>query len=322
MSRGLAAVTGATGFLGRHLVRALADDGWRLRILARRDVIHPLWRELAPEVVVGDLDHGPALDRLCHGADLVVHAAGLTKARDAAAFDAVNVAGVEQIATRTDGRMILVSSLAARDPGLSDYAASKRRGESAASRILGDRVTIVRPPALYGPGDPETLPLFQAAACSPVLPVLDPSARIALMHVRDTAEQIAALARLPPGLRVTLSDARAEGYAWDEIMRTAAAGFGRKPRLLRIPDGFLTVLALASLATKGRGEAPMLSLGKLREMRHPDWSVSPAEQPIALPASTFDLVSGFRDAIYGYESDGVVFGKVKRLEKERTDILG
>ena len=65
MARGLVAVTGATGFLGRHLVRELAADGWRVKILARRDIIHPLWRDLEIEVVLGDLANEDALDRLC-----------------------------------------------------------------------------------------------------------------------------------------------------------------------------------------------------------------------------------------------------------------
>ncbi|MBU2135796.1 MAG: NAD-dependent epimerase/dehydratase family protein, partial [Alphaproteobacteria bacterium] len=70
MSRGLATVTGATGFLGRYLVPALAADGWRIRVLARRDVIHPLWRDLEVEVVPGDLGDERALDRICAGADV------------------------------------------------------------------------------------------------------------------------------------------------------------------------------------------------------------------------------------------------------------
>jgi uncharacterized protein YbjT (DUF2867 family) len=197
MSRGLAAVTGATGFLGRHVVRSLAESGWRIRVLARRDVIHPLWRDLEIEVVLGDLGDQAVLSRLCRGADLVVHTAGLIKARDRQAFEAVNVEGARRLAEATGGPMLLVSSLAAREPGLSDYAATKRLGEEAARMLLGDRLTVVRPPALYGPGDPETLPLFKAAAASPVLPLFDPGARIALMHVHDAARQIAALADLP-----------------------------------------------------------------------------------------------------------------------------
>src|ERR1700710_1653926 len=84
------AVTGATGFLGRHLLVALAARGFRLRILARRDPSHPLWRDLAAEVVPGDLDDGAALARLVCDADIVIHAAGLIRALSRHEFLAVN----------------------------------------------------------------------------------------------------------------------------------------------------------------------------------------------------------------------------------------
>jgi uncharacterized protein YbjT (DUF2867 family) len=306
----LVAVTGATGFLGRHLVKSLAAAGWRVRVLARRDVIHPLWRDIEPEVVFGGLADDAALGRLCHDADLVIHAAGLIKAHDRQAFDAVNVDGTRRVAERAPGPMILVSSLTAREPGLSDYAASKHQGEQAARQVLGDRLTVVRPPALYGPGDVETLPLFQLAAASPVLPLLDPAARIALMHVEDAARQITALAETPSGATVTLSDLRPQGYGWREIFQTAATVFGEHPIFIRVPGLALTLAAaVAGLAPKGR-DAAMITVGKVREIRHQDWSVRPQEQPIVLPPAYFDLPRGFLHTVLSYETDGLVFGKM------------
>lgn len=316
MTGGLVAVTGATGFLGRHLVRELANNGWHVRILARRDVMHPLWRDLEVEVVLGDLANDDALDRLCRGADQVVHCAGLTKAWTAEAFNAVNVAGARRVAERTTGRMLLVSSLTAREPALSDYAASKRGGEDAARAVLGERITIVRPPALYGPGDPETLPLFQLAAASPVLPVLDPKARIAMMHVQDAARQIAAMAAVARPLNVSLSDHRPDGYSWREVMQTAAAVFDKTPALVEIP-GFLLNLAATTLQLTPRsGPAPMISFGKVREIRHRDWSISPGEQPIELPVARYDLANGFIHSALGYRSNGVNFGNSAAISEK------
>ena len=313
MPRGLAAVTGATGFLGRQLVRELALSGWRVRVLARGEVIHPLWRGIEPEVALGHLADDAALARLCEGADLVVHAAGLTKARDRAAFEAVNVEGARRAAQAAPGAMLLVSSLAAREPGLSHYAASKRGGEAAARAILGERLTVVRPTALYGPGDPATLPLFRLAAASPVLPVLDSAARITLMHVQDAARQIAAVAASPAGGALTLTDQCPQGYSWREIMEAAAAAFGTRPRFVRLPGVAVDLAAVASLVTYGRGAAPMMSLGKAREIKHRDWSVSLDEQSVALPSPIFDLRSGFRHTVDAYRASGAIFGTVKRL---------
>lgn len=321
MAPGLAAVTGATGFLGRHLVRALAADGWRIRVLARRDLIHPLWRDLDLEVVLGDLSDSAALERLCAGAELVVHGAGLIKARNREAFFAVNEAGTRRLAERTPGRMLLISSLAAREPQLSDYAASKRAGEDAALAILGERLTTVRPPALYGPGDSETLPLFKLAASSPALPLLDPRARLALMHAEDAARQIAATARLPGGGLVALSDGRPEGYGWREIMETAAAAFGATPRFVTIPGGALKIAAALSVILPGKAP-PMLTFGKLREITHLDWSVHPQEQPYVLPKPLFDLAEGFLHTVQGYETDGVTFRGTGSTVKRGADVRG
>ena len=308
MARGLVTVTGATGFLGRYLVRALAADGWRIRVLARRDVVHPLWRELEVDVAPGDLADDRALDRACAGADVVIHGAGLIKARSRAAVFAVNEQGARRVAERAEGAVLLISSLAAREPGLSDYAASKRAGEIAAQAVLGDRLTIVRPPALYGPGDSETLPLFQLAAASPVLPLLDPKARMAMMHVEDAARQIAALAGLASGGTVSLSDPRPQGYGWREVFQTAANAFGRRPRFQRIPNAALGVVAVMGAARGGRS-APMLTFGKLRELTHLDWSVAPGEQISGLPPARFNLADGFLHTVQGYAASGVRFRK-------------
>ena len=92
------AVTGATGFLGLHLVAALAREGARVRILARRDPVHELWRNISFDVVPGSLEDSKALERLVAGADAVAHGAGLIKARDRAQFMRTNRDGARAVA--------------------------------------------------------------------------------------------------------------------------------------------------------------------------------------------------------------------------------
>lgn len=305
--KGLAAVTGGTGFLGQHLVRALADAGWRVRILARRDPASAFWDGFAPEVVRGDLFDQVALDSLCQGADLVVHVAGQIGGRKRD-LDRVNIEGTRNLAAAavaTRAHVLQISSLAAREPQLSAYAASKRAGENLACDLLGERVTVIRPPGIYGPGDRETLRLFKLAAASPLLPVLDPAARMALVHVEDAARQIVAQAEsVLPG-PIVPSDDRPEGYTWREIMQTAAEAFNRRPRLMRIaPEALYAMAFLDEFANNWRARASVLTFGKVNELTYLDWGVRPNERAGNAPTPRYDLLSGFRQTIGWYRSQG------------------
>jgi len=304
----IAAVTGATGFLGRRLVTALAADGWTVRVLCRRDPVDPAWRGLRPRVVLGDLSDISALERLCTGAEAIIHVAGVIKARSRADFEAANVEGARRLALAAGAApgapVILVSSLAAREPQLSDYAASKRAGEVAATEILGPRLTIVRPPVIYGPGDQETLALFKAATKSPVLPVFDPAARIALIHVEDAARQIAHLAAKPSGGVVFLSDERPQGYSWRELMGEAARACGKAPVLVRMPAAAAHAAGLVGEAMRHMGSTRMLSAGKTRELLHTDWSVPEGQGATAQPRSSIGLSDGFRETVRWYRAAG------------------
>src|SRR6056297_1785498 len=132
----IAAVTGGTGFLGRYVVRELAAAGWRPRLLVRGDPVHPQLADVDFEIVPGDLSEPQSLRRLVKGASAVVHVAGAVKALRRADFFAVNADGTARLAETTaeaapGARLVYVSSLAARAPELSDYAASKAEGERA-----------------------------------------------------------------------------------------------------------------------------------------------------------------------------------------------
>jgi nucleoside-diphosphate-sugar epimerase len=307
----VAAVTGATGFLGRHLVAALARQGWEVRALVRRDAILAAPPGVEPQVVVGGLADGAALDRLCRGADVLIHAAGLVKSRSVADFAAVNRMGAEgaALAARRAGvaRTLLVSSLAAREPQLSAYAASKRAGEEAARAVLGDGLTVMRPPAIYGPGDLETLGVFRAAQRLAVAPVFDPRARVAMIHVEDAARQIAAAASRPPErMTVALSDGRPEGYGWREIVGAAGRAVGRKSVMLPMPSVALSVAGLAGATLRLFGANPILTPGKAREMRHLDWGLAPDERWSDAPEPVFDLEGGFAHTVAFWRTAGIL----------------
>jgi nucleoside-diphosphate-sugar epimerase len=306
----LAAVTGGTGFLGRHVVAALAGAGWQVRLLARRDPDPPC--PPGVELVRGDLADGAALSRLVRGAGAVVHAAGLVKARGRREFLAVNRDGAarlaEALAREVPGaRFVLVSSQAARCPELSPYAESKRAGEDAAVAALGAASWVVlRPCVIYGPWDREGLALLRLAG-GRVVPCPRPEPRIAMVHVRDAAAAVVALCGGgPSNATVEIGDGRADGYGWGELMREAGRALGRTPRLVAVPD---LVFHAAGAAGDGiaaaSGRAAMFGRGKAREFLHRDWSGDTARRlPATLWAPRVDLRAGLAETVAWWRSEG------------------
>jgi nucleoside-diphosphate-sugar epimerase len=300
MSR-LAAVTGATGFLGRRLVATLLQRGFAVRALVRRP-----WEGEPIELVAGDLDDADALDRLAGGAEVLIHLAGAVKARGRREFLEVNGAGAGRAAAaaaRAGGRGVLVSSLVAREPQLSDYAASKLAGEIAAREALGERLTILRPPAIYGPGDRATLDLFRAAARSPILPIPDvPAARLAIAYVDDVCTAICDLVAAPCGPGpYAFGGARPSGYSWAEIAAALARATGRRPIRVAIPPWALRAAgAGAQGLSRLTGVPSMLTPGKAREILHPDWTVAEDQAPTGPRSPVTDLEHGFARTVQWY----------------------
>ena len=310
----LAALTGGTGFLGSHLATALAARGFRLRILARRDAPHPLWRDLNADLVTGDLDDTPALRRLVRDCDVVIHAAGLIKARSRREFLAVNRDGAVRLAAVAQrhapaAHLIGISSLAARVPRLSAYAESKHAGERGLAGSFAGRLTIIRPPVIYGPWDRATLGIFRAAG-KPIVPVPGSSqARIAMIHVEDAAAAIAGLAawtEAPGGTIHALADLRPSGYAPRDILGLAAAALGNHPRFIRLPGSAVRLAgAAASLLAWVSGRPAVFGAGKAREMLYPCWGVTAQELlPAMHTAPGFDLLRGFASTVAWYRRTG------------------
>jgi len=295
---GLVALTGGTGFVGPHLAAALAAEGWRLRMLVRR----PPKGGLPPgtELVEGHLGDGAALVRLVDGADALVHAAGLVKARGRDEFMAVNRDGTRNLARavmamRPGLRVVNLSSLAAREPRLSDYAESKQAGEQAWSEAGIANLVHLRPPAIYGPGDRET-GLFLRAAFGPILPIPKvPHARICLIYAADLARAVAALCA--SGLTGTLevSDSRTDGYGWRELAEQIIAAAHGTAHIVELPALVMRSFGvLGAAAPRLIGRTAMLGPGKVRELLHPDWASARDAQP---PAQLWQPRMGLADGL-------------------------
>jgi nucleoside-diphosphate-sugar epimerase len=277
------AVTGATGFIGRALCRRLDALGIPVRALVRRaqtDLPEGVTR------VHGSLSDPAALAALVRDVPVVIHCAGAVRGADRAAFDAVNVDGTAALIDAlidpgTGGtgqapaaRLVLLSSLAAREPQLSDYAASKRAAEALLTAGLPFDHCILRPTAVYGPGDVELQPLLTAMARGLAPVPGHPDHRVTLIHVDDLVDALLAAATTAPGPGpFELADGRADGYRWPELAAAVRARTGRRVRLLPVPASVLLGLGrINRLRARGLGHAPMLTPGKARELLHPDWS--------------------------------------------------
>jgi nucleoside-diphosphate-sugar epimerase len=302
------AVTGATGFIGSHVVGRLGRAGWRVRILTRRVPANAQFADVPVDAVIGSLEDKRAVARLVHGADAIVHAAGRIKARSHAEFFAANATGTRllveaAIAGGNRPRFVLLSSIAARQPQISDYAASKLAGEAELTRLDGELPwSILRPPAVYGPGDRETLAFFRALRMGfAMLPPVR-NARLSLLHVGDLAAAIAAVLDVASLPGVPELDDGHGGYGWDEMIGIAARHLGVRPLRLPIPGPVLMGVAhLNEALHRATGDVAMLTPGKVREMLHADWT----SRDGAVTATTgwhpqVNLDEGFAETIAWY----------------------
>lgn len=268
------AVTGATGFVGQAVMDHALAYGHRVRALARR----PQAAREGVAWIAGDLADGAALSALCEGADAVLHIAGAVNVPTREAFAAANITGTQAVvdAAMTVGinRFVHVSSLAAREPTLSNYGWSKAGAEDVVRGSALDW-TIVRPPAIYGPRDADMFELFRMAARG--LMLLPPPGRTSIIHVGDLARLLVALAGGGAHQAVIEPDDGAP-LSHHDLGRAIGQAMGR--------DWLLSVSAprqLLELAARGdrlvRGEKAKLTPDRASYMAHPDWTADPALRP-------------------------------------------
>ena len=304
------ALTGATGFLGKHAIACFLNAGFHVRALARRAQDE---RE-GVTWVRGDLDDIDALTELATGSDTFVHIAALTKALSRDIFFDVNVGGTKNVlraaADAGVSRFIHVSSLSAREPQLSDYGASKAASELLlTARDWPFSWTIVRPPAIYGPGDKEILKLLKATRIG-LLPAPGSSTnRFSMIHGQDMAEALVALAK--PGNEkaiIEIDDRKPSGYTLGDVAKALSSDDGKAPSVIPVPFAILGLIGLINgLFAKLIRQPAMLTLSTARYLCHSDWTVRASRRP-QLPdwSPQFDLKAGLEDTINWYRKNGLL----------------
>jgi uncharacterized protein YbjT (DUF2867 family) len=295
------AVTGGTGFVGEHLLRLALGGGYDVHALTRG------WKPPEDEIdwVNGALDRPETLVKLCTGADAVIHVAGLISGSKQA-FEAVNVGGTAAMidAARKAGvrRFIHVSSLAAREPELSEYGRSKFRSERLVASS-GLEWTIIRPPAVYGPGDRETLELFKMARRGFV--ALPPAGRFSVIHVEDLCRLILSVIDEPDTLSEIYEpdDGRDGGWQHQHFARTLSRIYGKRATTVSMPK--LLMHGASRLDRLFRRKRAKLTADRVNYFCHPDW-VAKAERrpPAALWAPAVRTATGLKQTAEWYKEAG------------------
>lgn len=326
-------VTGGTGFIGSHLVEELLRRGYdEVRCLVRSE---PRWLEgLDVTVVRGDLSDVEALWEGVAGVEYVYHVAGLTRAQDWEAFERANVRatlnllGAVRHANPEVERVLVTSSLAAvgacaervvdeSSPlrPISQYGRSKAAMERTLQEPLQDGtiyrealpLTVVRPPAVYGPREADIYTFFKMVSKG-LFPVVGSGREkeLSLVHVRDLVRGIADAAEHPETAGKTYFLGSEAFYSWQEVKEATTDALGRGaikvpvPRFLVKPVG-----AVVEAVSRLIGQYPPLNREKAREIREASLmcSVEKARRDFGYRQEV-PLDEGIRETIAWYQAEG------------------
>ncbi|OGU30532.1 MAG: hypothetical protein A2X67_00715 [Ignavibacteria bacterium GWA2_55_11] len=289
-------VTGATGFIGSHLVEKLLADGLRVRCIVRPGRTVGTWIDGLPlDVVEADLTASTSLDAAFENVDTVIHVAGVTKAKRERDYMHGNVDATSSL-LRAAGRagvrrFTFISSQTVAGPSpdgrplteddpcrpLTAYARSKRECElmclDAATSIP---MTIIRPSAVYGPRDRDTLEMFRWVryGIRPVIGSADKT--LSLVHVRDLVEGIFAATFDNRGAGRLYFVADSEPYRFDNIIEALSRVMNKQPVAIHFPSGLLFTVAAIVQGVSFFGTRPaVLSIDKARDMIQSHWVCNP-----------------------------------------------
>jgi nucleoside-diphosphate-sugar epimerase len=298
-------LTGATGFLGSHVADALVAEGWTVRCTVRK-TSNLRWIEPLPvDRVTADLRSASELAAALEGVDIVVHSAGLTRAKSDAEYHRVNAEGTQALALGAveSGvrRFVLVSSLAARGPDrtrgssagtagdrpTSTYGESKLAAERRLFQVLSDsdgamHGVILRPGGIYGPRDKDSLNLFKVAKTG-LLPVPTSIGRLQPAYVKDVAEAvIRATARLEVDPK-PIPLVGPEIVTWAAMGEALGAAVGRSVRLVKVPNPVWQVSgAVAETAARLVGLPPQFDRRTADDLSRLEWTADPREAETSL----------------------------------------
>lgn len=320
----LCLVTGASGFVGSHLAEELVQRGYQVKCLVRKTSRLEHLLDCGVEFVFGDVQDQESLKKILVDYEYIFHAAGIIKSRDPSLFSRINYQGTRhllEVAWENQlplKRFVYISSLAASGPSLdgrpkketdlnnpvSTYGVSKLAGEKAVFQFA-DRfpVTVIRPPAIYGPRDRQLLNIFKISRFG-LTPILgEGDNQFCLIHVKDLVNGIIQAAESPRGIGQIYFMTDGATYTWIKAGEILAEVQGKKFRTLAIPKGILTGLAfLSDLVAELSGKSFYLTRRKIKELDYKMWvcDTEKARQELGFQP-VYDFKSGARETIGWYK---------------------
>jgi uncharacterized protein YbjT (DUF2867 family) len=297
------ALTGGTGFVGGHVIDQALAAGIELRALTRR----PQPEREGVRWIAGALDDPASLATLVTGSDAVLHVAGVINAPDRAGFAAGNIEGTRAMIAAARGagirRFVQVSSIAAREPGLSDYGWSKAEADKVLMASDLDW-TIVRPPAIFGPRDSEMLELFKLATHH-IMPLPPAGGRLSVIAVEELVRLLIALPTSNALTRqiVEPDDGRPDG--WDHRDLARAIGVATNSKVLPLPLPRVVLNAVCAADRLFRGKDAKLTPDRVRYFCHKDW-VSHAAPPADIWSPQIDTRDALAATAAWYRTNGLL----------------
>jgi dihydroflavonol-4-reductase len=318
-----ALVTGATGFVGSHLVEALQNSSVEVTALARSASKAADLAQGGIRVVPGDLHDIAGLERAVRDQDVVYHVAGVVAARDESEFLRSNRDGTRNVLTAAERegkpRFVLVSSLAAAGPALRGAPLSGTepphpvtaygRSKLAAEQVVRSSSlpwSIVRPPIVYGPRDREVLKVFRLARLGLVPVFGDGSQELSAVHAADLAQALLAVTKAQTTIGGTYNACHPQVFTSADLGQAVGAAMGRSVIRLRVPQGVgRALLAVTETSARLTRQVTILTTDKANEFFQPAWTGDPS----ALTRDSgwraqYDLSSGLADTYRWYRKAG------------------
>lgn len=317
------ALTGATGFLGSHVLDALLAGGCQVRVLVRNPNKLPPGLQKKVHMVEGDLLNDAALGRLLAGSGTVLHLAGLVRGASRRDFHEVNALGTQRLVAQAERaghpHLVYVSSLAAAGPSscpegkspkdspepISAYGRSKLAGEEAVRAYQGPWL-ILRPPAIYGPRDRDVFIFFRLAS-SGLVPYPNGISYLTVAFVKDVVLAVLAAAASEHSSQVYhLGEPRP--YEMRELLLLLVKAGDVRAKLVSVPRWVFRLVGWFgdALHILGWRELPMTS-DKARELLARHWTAKTASSlaALGLPEPT-RFFQGARETWAWYRERGLL----------------